>query len=245
MSAAVPGLSRDMAAFNNETISYISASLDFFNVMAYDLMNRRDDVTKHHTGLDLSMEAVNNYLEKGVPSEKLHLGFAFYVKWFKTSPHGGCSLDPIGCRTVLMEDPITGADLGQSGAFAWSDTVPSELSASFDRALMGGQYDSRKGGHYFWDSEENIWWTWDTPEAIASKFPTIVEKKRLGGVFAWGLGEDSASWTHLKALTAEIRRISSEAENCDQHPKCPKLISQSQREATTARFLGSQYRNEL
>ena len=155
MSAAVPGLPRDMIAFNKETVSQISASLDLFNIMTYDLMNRRDNITKHHTGIDLSMEAVNKYLENGVPPEKAHLGFAFYVKWFKTSPRGGCHLNPIGCETVLMEDPVSGADLGQSGAFAWSDMVPAELSVSFERARMGGRYDSRNGGHYFWDSDQN------------------------------------------------------------------------------------------
>jgi len=242
MSAAVPGLARDMGAFNNETMSQISASLDFFNVMAYDLMNRRDNVTKHHTGLNLSMEAVNNYLERGIPSEKLHLGFAFYVKWFQTSPRGRCSLDPVGCETVLMEDPVTGADLGRSGAFAWNDKVPTELSASFHRALISGQYDSTNGGHYFWDSDENIWWTWDTPEAIARKFPAIVEKKRLGGVFAWGLGEDSASWTHLKALTAEIQRKSSGSRHHDEDTEYAARNSQSQR---ATKLPGSQTKDEL
>ena len=245
MSAAVPGLPRDMIAFNKDTIPQISASLDFFNIMAYDLMNRRDNITKHHTGIDLSMEAVNKYLENGVPPEKAHLGFAFYVKWFKTSPRSGCQLNPVGCETVLMEDPVTGADLGQSGAFAWSDMVPSELSASFERARMGGLYDSRKGGHYFWDSDENIWWTWDTPQVIAKKFPAIVEKKHLGGVFAWGLGEDSADWTHLEALTAEIRRVSPGARNCDREYGNLTMIDQPQGEVTSAQHTASQPKDEL
>lgn len=242
MSAAVPGLARDMGAFNNETMSQISPSLDFFNVMAYDLMNRRDNVTRHHTGINLSLEAVNNYLEKGISSEKINLGFAFYVKWFQTSPHGRCSLDPVGCETVLMEDPVTGTDLGRSGAFAWNDKVPMELSVSFHRALVGGQYDSRNGGHYFWDPDDNIWWTWDTPEAIAQKFPAIVEKKRLGGVFAWGLGEDSASWTHLKALTAEIQRMSSGGRHHDEDTEYAARNSQSQ---SATKLPGPQHKDEL
>lgn len=242
ISAAVPGLARDMIAFNNETMSQISVSLDFFNVMAYDLMNRRDDVTKHHTGIELSMEAVKNYLEKGIPSEKLNLGFAYYVKWFQTSPDGGCDIDPVGCKTVLMEDPVTGADLGCSGAFAWDDDVPPELAASFERALAGGRYDSRGGGHYFWDSDEDIWWTWDTPEAIQRKFPAIVEKKNLGGVFAWGLGEDGADWRHLKALTAEMKRYSSVMKEDDGNMKQPTKNSQSK---GSARMLDQHRKEDL
>ena len=194
-----------MYAFTKNTIPEISASLDFFNIMTYDLMNRRDNITKHHTGVVLSLDSVSAYLDNGVLPEKANLGFAFYVKWFKTDPKGNCFQNPIGCKTVLMEDPATGADLGQAGAFAWSDNVPPNLEHSFQRALKGGVYDSIQGGHYYWDSGENIWWSWETPEAIAKKFPLIIGKRKLGGVFAWGLGEDAGTWAHLKALTLGVK----------------------------------------
>ena len=106
-----------------------------------------------------------------------------------------------------MEDPTTGADLGRSGAFSWHDAVPTDLSASYARAMKYGVYDVKGGGHYHWDSEEGIWWTWDTPAAIAKKFPAIVERKDLGGVFAWGLGEDADAFVHLEALTAGVRTL--------------------------------------
>lgn len=202
ISAAVPGLRRDMLAFTKHTVPQISASLDFFNVMAYDLMNRRDTVTKHHTGLELSLDAIDAYAENGVPSEKMNLGFAFYVKWFHTDPDGGCDANPIGCKTMLMEDPTTGADLGHAGGFSWHDAVPADVSASFAKAVAGGRYDAEHGGgHYYWDREENRWWSWDSPEAIRTKFPVVVKKRGLGGAFAWGLGEDADGFVHLKALT--------------------------------------------
>ena len=207
ISAAVPGLPRDMLAFTKTTIPAISASLDFFNVMTYDLMNRRDNVTKHHTGIELSLTAINAYEERGVLAEKMNLGFAFYIKWYKTDPQGGCDANPVGCKTTLMEDPLTGADLGQAGAFSWHDTVPAEVSASYKRAMVHGKYDSEGGGHYYWDSAENIWWSWDTPDVIAKKFPAIMEKKNLGGAFAWGLGEDAVDFIHLKQLTFEMKKF--------------------------------------
>ncbi|KAH6715555.1 glycoside hydrolase superfamily [Leptodontidium sp. MPI-SDFR-AT-0119] len=206
ISAAVPGLRRDMLAFTKSTIPSISKSVDFLNIMTYDLMNRRDTVTKHHTGIELSLDAIDAYLENGLAPEKSNLGFAFYVKWFKTDPDGNCSANLPICKTVLMEDPKTGADLGQAGAFSWIDNVPSELEHSFSRALEKGTYDEVHGGHYYWDKNENIWWTWDTPDVIMKKFPQIMEKRKLGGVFAWGLGEDSKDWGHLKALTAGVKK---------------------------------------
>jgi GH18 family chitinase len=196
-----------MLAFTPTTLPFISSSVDFLNIMTYDLMNRRDNVTKHHTGITNSLEAMDAYLERGLPAEKANLGLAFYVKWFKTAPGVDCSGKPVGCKTALMEDPTTGADLGQAGAFSWHDSVPAELSASFDKALKGGSYDATEGGHYFWDSAERLWWSWDTPEAITRKFPAIVEKRGLGGVFAWGLGEDGEKWQHLRAASAGVKNL--------------------------------------
>ena len=42
---------------------------------------------------------------------------------------------------------------------------------------------------------------------IAKKFPAIMEKKKIGGAFAWGLGEDGDHFTHFKALTAEMKKF--------------------------------------
>ncbi|KAI1810144.1 glycoside hydrolase family 18 protein [Poronia punctata] len=207
MSAAVPGIPRDMLAFTAETLPKIMESLDFLNVMTYDLMNRRDNVTKHHTGVKLSLDAVNAYMENGAPADKINLGFAFYTKYFRVSGKS-CKKDPIGCPTGLMEDPETGADLGKTGGFSWHDDVPEDVKVSFEKALEHGQYDSNGGGYWYFDQDEDLWWTFDTPGAISRKFPLIVEEKKLGGVFAWGLGEDAPNFAHLRALNTGVLRLS-------------------------------------
>ncbi|KAK4124245.1 glycoside hydrolase family 18 protein [Parathielavia appendiculata] len=200
ISAAVPGLKRDMLAFTRETVPRIMRHVDFLNVMTYDLMNRRDTVTKHHTGVELSLEAVDAYVSAGAAPQKLNLGFAFYAKYFKTE-HSACALaSPVGCPTLLLEDPETGRDLGRSGGFSWHDSVPEEVTESFSRAVESGAYDDQQGGFYYWDALEDLWWTFDTPDAIKRKFPLIFGKRRLGGVFAWGLGEDAPLFKHYGAL---------------------------------------------
>ncbi|GAP84408.2 putative chitinase 1 [Rosellinia necatrix] len=207
MSAAVPGIPRDMLAFTPETVPHIMESLDFLNVMTYDLMNRRDNVTKHHTGVQVSLEAVNAYMARGAPAEKMNLGFAFYTKYFRIEDAPLCSANPIGCPTGLMEDPKTGADLGKTGGFSWHDEVPADVRGSFERALSEGHYDEQGGGYWYWDQDQALWWTFDTPEAVAKKFPLIVQEKKLGGVFAWGLGEDAPDFAHLQALNAGVERL--------------------------------------
>ncbi|KAI0859665.1 glycoside hydrolase family 18 protein [Xylaria cubensis] len=206
MSAAVPGIPRDMLAFTPDTVPQIMRSLDFLNVMTYDLMNRRDNVTKHHTGVQLSLEAVDAYMANGAPANKINLGFAFYTKYFRVEGKS-CAENPIGCPTGLMEEPETGADLGKTGGFSWHDNIPEDVRESFKKALFEGQYDEQGGGYWYFDPDQALWWTFDTPEAIAKKFPLIVQEKKLGGVFAWGLGEDAPDFAHLKALNIGIERL--------------------------------------
>lgn len=206
ISAAVPGLKRDMLAFTPETVPRIMRYIDFLNVMTYDLMNRRDVVTKHHTGVELSLEAVDAYISAGAEPQRINLGFPFYVRYFKTE-HDACALaSPIGCPTLLLEDPETGEDLGRSGAFAWHDPVPEGMAESFARALEDGVYDEEGGGYYYWDAREDLWWTFDTPDSIKRKFPRVLDKRQLGGVFAWGLGEDAPLYEHFAALNDGLER---------------------------------------
>lgn len=207
ISAAVPGLPRDMLAFTPSNIPQIVDSVDFLNIMTYDLINRRDNVTKHHTGVQLSLEALDTYCERGVPPEKANLGLAFYIKWFKTSTDADCHVNPVGCKTDLMEDPVTGADLGKAGAFSWHDAVPADLAVSFKKATADGVYDAVGGGHYYWDEEDHIFWSWDTAEAIQQKLHVILGDHQLGGVFAWGLGEDAPNFDHLRAANDGLKNL--------------------------------------
>ncbi|KAI5241077.1 glycoside hydrolase family 18 protein [Aureobasidium subglaciale] len=203
MSAAVPGKPVDIqVAFTKDTLADVVKSLDFLNIMTYDLMNRRDNVTIHHTGIGNSLIAIDTYLTNGVPTEKVNLGFAWYVKWFRTE--GECGQEPLGCKTVLMEDPKTGNDLERSGAFSWHDKVPKELEKSFHAALNNRKWDN--DGNYYWDAQEKIFWSWDTPASMAEKFPAIVKFRKLGGVFAWGLGEDADGFLHLKTMNALFKK---------------------------------------
>lgn len=85
--------------------------------------------------------------------------------------------------------------------------MPEDVKGSFEKALNEGYYDEQGGGYWYWDREQALWWTFDTPEAVARKFPLIVEERKLGGVFAWGLGEDAPQFAHLQALNTGVERL--------------------------------------
>lgn len=215
MTAAVPGLEGDMIAFTRLTVPRIMRQLDYLNVMTYDLMNRRDTVTKHHSSVKASREALQAYISRGASPEKLNLGLGFYVKWFKTDAEDCANREsPIGCKTLLLEDPETGGDLGNAGGFSWHDQLPEELSKSFKRAGANAKYDFDEGATYYYDEEDSIWWTYDEGRNgdIAAKVKTLRGEMNLGGVFAWGLGEDGTSFRRLAYLLDALEDQEPEAE---------------------------------
>lgn len=118
LSIAVPGRKQDMIAFTKEQGPKIFETVDIVNVMTYDLMNRRDNVTSHQTSVQGSLDTVNEYLAIGADPAKLNLGFAYYAKWFTTDPNSDCDENPLGCKVVELEDE-QGTDTGKSGSFTF------------------------------------------------------------------------------------------------------------------------------
>ena len=88
---------------------------------------------------------------------KLNLVIAFYIKWVDTV--GWFCQTAIGCLTKLLEDPETGGDLGNAGAFSRHDNMHEKLLCSYNKAIAHGKYDEISGGHYFHNVEQHIYWT--------------------------------------------------------------------------------------
>jgi chitinase len=145
LTIAVPGLQRDMIAFTPEQAPKIWPSVDYVNIMTYDLMNRRDNITKHHTDIAGSLNTIDNYLSLGLPAYKANLGFAFYSKYFTTDLATDCATHPIGCAVVPLENP-DGSDDGKSGALTFEmanyASVPTNLTLSPDGSC------GATAGHY-------------------------------------------------------------------------------------------------
>lgn len=76
-----------------------------------------------------------------------------------------------------------------------------DITTLFNKALENGKVDEKEGGMWYWDSEARVFWTWDTPELINRKFTDVLQPLGLGGVMAWSMGEDSADWSHVKAVS--------------------------------------------
>lgn len=142
LSMAVPGLQRDMIAFTAKQVPKMNKVVDFVTVMTYDLMNRRDTVTTHHTDVVGSLQAIDRYLQLGFDARKLNLGFAFYAKFFTTAPGVTCT-QGVGCPTVLLE-AADGSDTGKSGALTFEApnfaAVPKNLTLTPDQSCGPGTF---------------------------------------------------------------------------------------------------------
>ncbi|PHH62914.1 hypothetical protein CDD81_6547 [Ophiocordyceps australis] len=202
LSIATPGREPDYIAYTAEQVPKISEAVDFVNVMAYDLMNRRDNQTLHMSGLQDSKQTVQRYLDLGMPASKINLGLPFYAKFFQTQ--GECK-QAVGCPTVEMED-AKGGDTGKSGAVTFSKAEAS--NPGLKQALEKGKLDAEQGGMWWWDPATKNFWTWDSPELISRKIEEIVKPMGLGGIFAWSLGEDSNGYSRVKAMREGFQSMS-------------------------------------
>ncbi|KAM4068168.1 glycosyl hydrolases family 18 domain-containing protein [Hirsutella rhossiliensis] len=201
LSIAVPARKPDLIAYTAEQMPKVNAAVDFVNVMTYDIMNRRDNVTNHQSSVVDSKATIEMYMELGVNASKMNLGFALYAKFFETD--GECT-QSVGCPTVLLEFE-NGTDTQKSGAVTFE--TQSFSDPAFAEALKKGNLDSERGGQWYWDPATKKYWTWDTPQLVTRKFNDIVKPMQLGGVFAWSMTEDSNDWGHIKAMQAGVKEL--------------------------------------
>ncbi|KAF2752457.1 glycoside hydrolase [Pseudovirgaria hyperparasitica] len=163
LSIAVPGRPSDMLVFEDSAkAKTIFESVDFVNLMTYDLYNRRDNITAHHSSVEGTLATANAYLEKGLLPGKINLGFALYAKWAHVS--GICTkLGGLGCDTFALEDS-QGADTFQSGSmtFEMKNTLDVPQSFSVPDGGRCGPGTGAKCSPGFCCSSKG--WCGDTPE---------------------------------------------------------------------------------
>ncbi|KAI4614017.1 hypothetical protein J4E80_006707 [Alternaria sp. BMP 0032] len=109
------------------------------------------------------------------------------------SQHGHCGTSPEHCNGACQHAFGTGC-------------TDVDVTASWQLAAKYGVTDEVAGGQYYFDAQNRLFWTWDTPELITRKFDNIVRKYKLGGVMAWSLGEDSADWSHIRQMAKEVAK---------------------------------------
>ena len=165
-----------------EAADYAGASqyVDWYNVMTYDFFGAFDaqGPTAPHSPLTSydgipkegfnSDAAVNKLTEAGVPAEKLLLGIGFYGRGWT----GVTQAEPGGAAT----GPAPGTyEQGIEDYKVLKDSCPAT-------GEVGGTAYAYCG---------NDWWSYDTPETIATKM-AYANEHGLGGAFFWEASGDTA-----------------------------------------------------
>ncbi|XEA97611.1 glycoside hydrolase family 18 protein [Xanthomonas tesorieronis] len=169
-------------------------SLDYINVMTYDFHGAFEPITNHHSALFdspadpstgdqryyNSNDAMQAFLDAGVPAAKLNLGIGFYGRGWTNVPN-------------------VNNGLYQSGSPA-----PGTYEAGIEdykvlkNAAGTSHTDSAAGAH--WKYNGSTFWSYDTPAVITQKMG-YVKAQGLGGAFFWEFSGDAPQAELVKALS--------------------------------------------
>ena len=170
----------------------IMPSLDFVNLMTYDLTNGYSKVTGHHTPLysdKKQKESTDNcvtwLLKHKIPSNKLIIGAAFYAR-------------------IWEYVPDTTFGLYQSGHFKTS--MPFKKFDTYFTEADGFKYyfDEKTQAPYQYSATKKFFATFDDERSIEAK-SKYIQAKKLGGIMFWELSEDKAQSGLLDAIYKNLK----------------------------------------
>ncbi len=175
----------------------ISASLDWINVMAYDMSGAWSDVTGFNaplydstanppegTSVDTTVQA---FIALGVPPEKIVVGVPFYGRGWS-----GVAADNNGLHLAYEGLP---QGTWETGSFDYGDLADNYISNGvFERF-----WDETAQVPYLYDTNTLTMITYDDPESMAKKAEYVVDHG-LGGIMFWELTQDSDDYALLSTI---------------------------------------------
>ncbi|MBC1501497.1 LPXTG cell wall anchor domain-containing protein [Listeria weihenstephanensis] len=203
--------------------------IDFGNMMTYDMHGAWDSVTGHQTALydnpndpyanyGLSVDGVTKYLQsKGVPSEKIVIGAAFYTRGWNTVAEGtntslpglfqavertNKNADGSTSNGANNEKPLVAGDGGTVGGI-WSYRSIDTLKAVTPG--LTEYWDDIAKAPYLYSKETGAFFTYDNVKSVTAK-ANYVKENNLGGVISWMQSQDKPTTsTKRDELTTAIK----------------------------------------
>lgn len=173
------------------------ASVDFINVMTYDFHGSWESTTNFHSALfnaigDPSQgdaryyntnDAIQAFLDRGVPADKLHLGMASYGRGW------------------------TGVSSKNNGLFQSGSAAEGSLEPGIERyrvlKTLGFPIYYDAGAKARWAYDGRTFWSYDDPATIADKM-AYVQAQGLGGAFLWDFSGDDARGSLMAAVSSGL-----------------------------------------
>jgi chitinase len=177
----------------------LDASLDWFNVMTYDMHGTWEDTTNFQAPLYPSSSspsadealmnvdaALQTYLDAGVPSDKIVMGIPFYGRGWSGVPDVDLGL----YQTSTGSAPGT----WEVGVYDYSHLVELMADPSWVRTLHAETLVP-----WLYNATEGVFVTYDDPESLGHKLDYL-ETQGLGGVMFWELSADTDEHELLDVL---------------------------------------------
>ncbi|HMI88892.1 MAG TPA: glycoside hydrolase family 18 protein [Polyangiaceae bacterium] len=185
-------------------IGKIHSSLDFVNVMTYDMHGAWETITNFHAPLAASAadptsaleydtdHAMQGWLAGGTPPSKLVMGLPFYGRGWK-----GVAAGPAG--DGLYQTATGGGAQGTYEAGIEDYKVLKMLGAVY-KPFRHAETRS------FWvfNPTDGVFWSYDDPTAIGDK-TSYIKSKGLGGAMFWELSGDDPSGTLITAVSDGLK----------------------------------------
>ena len=179
----------------NIEVEQIYPLLDFINVMTYDLNGPWSPVSNFNAPLYSSPAdpsttpggnadaAIQNYLERGVPSDKLVLGVPFYGRAVQgvANVNGGLFQSFTATPMGTWDDAGTGA----TGMFDYADIAVNYLG----QPGMDAYRDPDSGVPWLHEPSIGFFLSYDDPESLELKKEYVLANG-LGGVMIWEMSSD-------------------------------------------------------
>jgi chitinase len=167
----------------------IGAAVNWVNLMTYDFFGAWDPKTGHHSALDAwtgmpstspqntyySSYGVNEWISKGVPASKLHLGIGFY-----------------GRGWTGVANANNGLNQTASGGAPCGGFVGCEAGISDYKYLKTLGHPNFYGAGTHWTYNGSIFWSYDDATSIQTKM-SWAKSQGLGGALIWSLDGDAGS----------------------------------------------------
>ena len=192
------------STMQNLEIANLSATLDWINLMAYDLAGHWDPLTGHNAPLYDQADnpadnrlnwnsAIDAYLSAGVPNDKLVIGAPFYGRVF-----GGVGSTNNGL--FQTDSQIVGGTDGQAGYLSYWDIQERYLSADSGYTRY---WDNEAQVPYLYNSDTQQFVTYDDKESISLK-ADVINDRDLGGLMFWELATDARDHSLLNTVYDRI-----------------------------------------
>lgn len=194
ITAAFKAVPAALEGFNWERLS---ASMDYFNMMTYDLNGGWSNVAGHNSPLypypyeefaGLTLDDLRKWMidERGIPSEKINFGAAFYGRGVQTTETTAYVGAPTEKRNITFD--VDGPSYSAVDVTNW---------AAFEGQPNYTYLMQQTGWEHQWDDSAQVpyavkgkyFLSYDDPQSIRKKAEYIADHN-LGGIIVWQVHGD-------------------------------------------------------